>query len=161
MAYNIAHHVSTIIQPSATDCWAAALAMIMGRHSNSGTAHVKQVCAEHSVLPNGARRLEYEDVPRACRALQLRCHDIRRMAYPTLEQLAAWMRAGAIAVFGDVDFEVRREDHVLVFNRLYGDGNEFGTSIGMIDPYNGRVISHSYSVNRATVVRRIDFVVGR
>ena len=40
---NIQHHVATISQPKLSDCWAAATAIAMHRHSNAGTQHVKNL----------------------------------------------------------------------------------------------------------------------
>ena len=51
---NIQHHVATIQQPNINDCWAAATAMAMRRHSNAGTQHVKNLAAAAGVpLDNG------------------------------------------------------------------------------------------------------------
>jgi hypothetical protein len=43
----IKHHVATIRQPQGSnDCWAAVIAMLIGRHSNSGTEHVRKCSAQ-------------------------------------------------------------------------------------------------------------------
>lgn len=161
MAYQINHHVPHIRQSNRHDCWAAALAMIMGRHSNAGTEHVKQLCREHGILPNSNGRLPPENVPGACRAVGLHCHDLRGRSFPTVDEMAGLMRLSAIAAFGQVTYEEGAEDHVLVFYSLSGDGNQFGTDLRILDPYTGTSVIHAYSIVQNRIATRLDFLVNR
>ncbi len=89
---NIRQHVATIPQPNMNDCWAAATAMAMRRHSNAGTQHVKNLAAAAGVpLDDGT--LPDSSVMLLAGAVGLGFHPFPGGKEVTLRELAA-MRSG-------------------------------------------------------------------
>ena len=71
---NIQHPVATISQPNLNDCWAAATAIAMRRHSNAGTQHVKNLAAAAGV-PLDAGTLPDSSVRLLAQAVRLGFHE--------------------------------------------------------------------------------------
>ncbi|MBV9289539.1 MAG: hypothetical protein JO288_17280 [Hyphomicrobiales bacterium] len=90
---NIQQHVATIQQPDINDCWAAATAMAMRRHSNAGTLHVKSLAAAAGVpLDNGT--LPDSSVLPLAKAVHFFFHDFTGARVLTLQELARLLLRG-------------------------------------------------------------------
>jgi hypothetical protein len=134
MAVNIRHHVATINQPNMNDCWAAATAMVMHRHSNAGTEHVKSLARAARVpLDNGT--MPDESVRLLAKAVGLRFHDFT-VKELTLRELGTLLGRGPIVAFGFFNIPSLRQSikHAVTIFSLVGDGSDRGTTLKLIDP---------------------------
>ena len=92
---NIQHHVTTILQPNLNDCWAAATAIAMRRHSDAGTQHVKNLAAAAGVqLDNGT--LPDSSVLPLAAAVHFFFHDFTGARTLTLPELAGLLIRGPV-----------------------------------------------------------------
>jgi endonuclease/exonuclease/phosphatase (EEP) superfamily protein YafD len=133
---NIRHHISNIHLPQAnvSDCWAAATAMVMHRHSEAGTAHVQNLAAEwHVPLDKGT--LPDSSVPLLARAVRLRLHDFQEKEI-TLHELARLLSRGPVVLFGFFNYPHRSTSlkHAVALYALHGDGTARHTTIHLMDP---------------------------
>jgi hypothetical protein len=158
MDISIQHHIAHIQQTNLTDCWAAAMAMAMHRHSAAGVQHVKNMAHAHGITPNSDGTLDTTDVPRMARAVLMHSHHFVKRD-PTVDFLRRAMEAGPIVVFGLVH-GIRDSQHVLVAYRMEGDGRPGHTKIFYIDPEDGRT-QHT-SVEDFVRLRIVtDFILAR
>jgi hypothetical protein len=131
---NIRHHVATITTTNNNDCWAAASAMVMRRHSVAGTNHVKAMAAaagiplDHGTLPDTSVNL-------LAPVIRLGFH-----AFPvneiTLPELERFLRRGPVVAFGHYNFPGRMTalKHAVAIFGLTGDGTARHTKVHLIDP---------------------------
>ena len=132
---NIQHHVATIMQPNINDCWAAATAMAMRRHSDAGTQHVKNLAAAAGVpLDNGT--LPDSSVLLLAQAVHFWFHNFPDGREVTLDRLAALLIKGPVVAFGFFSIPSLHDSvkHAVTIFALVGDGTDRGTTIKMIDP---------------------------
>jgi hypothetical protein len=133
---NIQHHVATILQPNLNDCWAAATAMAMRRHSEAGTQHVKSLAAAGGVaLDNGT--LPDSSVLPLARAVHFFFHDFTGARVLTLQELARLLMRGPVVALGFFNIPSLGQNsvkHAVTIFALVGDGTDGGTTIKLIDP---------------------------
>ena len=132
---NIQHHVATIPQANLNDCWAAATAMAMRRHSDAGTQHVKNLAAAAGVQLVGGKLPDASVLPLA-RAVHFFFHDFTARVL-TLSGLAGLLARGPVVAFGFFQIPSLGRDaiqHAVTIFALVGDGTERGTTIKLIDP---------------------------
>ena len=132
---NIQQHVATIQQPNISDCWAAATAIAMRRHSNAGTQHVKNLAAAAGV-PLDAGTLPDSSVKLLAAAVRLGFHEFPGAREVTLRELAALLVRGPVVAFGffAIPSLHRSIKHAVTIFALIGDGTDRGTTIKLIDP---------------------------
>jgi hypothetical protein len=132
---NIQHHVATIMQPNLSDCWAAATAIAMRRHSDAGTQHVKNLAAAAGV-PLDAGTLPDSSVKLLAGAVRLGFHEFPGAREVTLRELAALLIRGPVVAFGffAIPSLHRSIKHAVTIFALVGDGTDRGTKIKLIDP---------------------------
>jgi hypothetical protein len=132
---NIQHHVATIAQANLNDCWAAATAMAMRRHSDAGTQHVKNLAVAAGVQLLGGKLPDASVLPLA-RAVRFFFHDFTTRTL-TLPELARLLSRGPVVAFGFFQIPSLGKDavqHAVTIFALIGDGTERGTTIKLIDP---------------------------
>jgi hypothetical protein len=123
---HIHHHIATIRIDNDSDCWAAATAMVMRRHSAAGTDHVK------SLVRSARIPLEADGtIPDS--SVQLRA--IPR-APLTLRDLEGLLQRGPVAAFGFFNIEnvPVALQHAVAMYSLIGDGTSQRTTLNLIDP---------------------------
>ena len=133
---NIHHHVATIQQVNLNDCWAAATAMAMRRHSDAGTQHVKNLAAAAGV-PLVAGKLPDTSVLPLARAVGFFFHDFTAARVLSLPELAQLLGRGPVVAFGFFQIPSLGRDavqHAVTIFALIGDGTDRGTTIRLIDP---------------------------
>ena len=132
---NIQHPIATILQPNLSDCWAAATAMAMRRHSDAGTQHVKNLAAAAGVpLDNGT--LPDSSVLPLAAAVHFFFHDFRTKEV-TLQELARLLVKNPVVAFGFFNIPslgMGAVKHAVTIFALIGDGTDRGTKIKLIDP---------------------------
>jgi ABC-type bacteriocin/lantibiotic exporter with double-glycine peptidase domain len=131
---NIHHHVATIQQVNIDECWAAATAMAMRRHSVAGTNHVKSLANAAGVpLDNGT--LPDSSVQLLARAVGLGWHDFQTREV-TLPELARLLQRGPVVAFGFFNYPdvPAARKHAVVIFALVGDGTARHTIVKLIDP---------------------------
>src|SRR5258708_6047794 len=101
-AINIGHHIATIRIDNKQDCWAAATAMVMRRHSSTGTDHVKSLAAA-ARIPLDQGTLPDTSVPLLARAVGLGLHDFQTRTL-TLANMEELLRRGPVVAFGFFNF---------------------------------------------------------
>lgn len=145
----IAHSMGSIRQPSENDCWAAALAMVIGRRGGRPVwvNHVKRdaVAAGVRLNPNGS--LPNRNTPntnRLATALGLRMHNVMSRSF-NLALVQTLLRPGPFAILGDFEYSGAQRFHVVAVYRLFGDGSADGTTISIVDPFDGRYANHVWS----------------
>lgn len=161
-AVNIVHHVARLKSPNLNDCWATALAVIMGRHSIDGVNHVKSLARSAGVQlrPNGS--LDPQSITALAGAVHLYRHDTRniRLTVPLFARLLA---RRAVAAFGEFDypgsvFQTESMQHAVALYRLVGSGIDEGTTISVMDPADGTI--HDFKFKRfVDDVADIEFVL--
>jgi hypothetical protein len=133
MSINIMQPTTHIWQVDPEFCWAAALAMITGRHSMDGVLHVMDMATAAGVRNLGTNpRLSAADVQRVVHALHL-----RRFPAPsplTVDSLAAHLRQGPCALFVALRSRPMPNGHVYVLSGMRGDGTD-STMLTLQDPY--------------------------
>ena len=102
---NIHHHVATIQQVNIDECWAAATAMAMRRHSVAGTNHVKSL-ANAAGVPLDSGTLPDSSVQLLARAVGLGWHDFQTREV-TLPELARLLLRGPVVAFGFFNYPGR------------------------------------------------------
>lgn len=162
MSIDIRHHVAHLQQANPHDCWATAIAMVMGRHSSAGVDHVKSLTRALGVVPEADGSMSPESVPRVARAVRLACHDFRAGRRLTVGLLERLMTPSAIAVFGGVNYpsQMSAMNHVLALYQLVGDGRPGHTMVYFIDPYDGRSIHDDFEAFEGEMVVP-DFILAR
>jgi hypothetical protein len=133
---NIQHHVATIQQVNLNDCWAAATAMAMRRHSDAGTQHVKNLAAAAGVQMDGGRLPDTSVLPLA-RAVRFFFHDFTGARTLQLQELAGLLARGPVVAFGFFQIPSlgrNAAQHAVTIFALIGDGTDRGTTIKLIDP---------------------------
>lgn len=131
---NIQHHIAKIFTSRLDDCWAAATAMVMHRHSIAGTDHVKALALAARVpLDNGT--LPDSSVELLARAVRLGFHDfqVRDITLPVLQHLLA---RGPVVAFGYFNYPHRpsANKHAVAIYALVGDGTARRTNVYLNDP---------------------------
>ncbi|MEO8128799.1 MAG: hypothetical protein ABJF23_16220 [Bryobacteraceae bacterium] len=131
---NIRHHIATIRTDNRDDCWAAATAMMMRRHSIAGTDHVKAL-ARAARVPLDQGTLPDSSVPLLARAVKLGLHDFQSSEL-TMGRLAGLLARGPVVAFGFFQYPGRTDafKHAVAIFSLVGDGTARGTTISLIDP---------------------------
>jgi hypothetical protein len=162
MTIEIRHHITHLQQANPDDCWATAIAMVMGRHSSAGVDHVKNLAQSQGIVPNPDGSMPPENVSRVARAVHLACHDFRSGRRMTLDLLQSLMEPSAIAVFGGVNYPSQRTslDHVLALYQLVGDGRPRHTMVYFIDPFDGRSFHDNFERFEGEMVVP-DFILAR
>jgi hypothetical protein len=133
---NYFHHVAHITQPNPNDCWATAVAIVMGRHSVAGVAHVKNLAMAGGVQINQDGTLPPASALALARVVHLFCHDTRfprGLTVPFLEKVMLRSAAAAFGFFNYPTLPAARQ-HALVLFGLTGDGSPRGTKIHIMDP---------------------------
>ncbi len=131
---NIRHPISTITTPNNHDCWAAASAMVMRRHSAAGTEHVKAMAnAAGIALDQGT--LPDASVRQLAGVIRLGFHEFP-VSDITLAQLQTFLRRGPVVAFGFFNFPSRMSalKHAVAIFGLTGDGTARNTKVHLIDP---------------------------
>jgi hypothetical protein len=141
---NILHHIATITTLNNNDCWAAASAMVMRRHSVAGTDHVKAM-ASAAGIPLSQGTLPDASVRLLARVIRLGFHDFP-IKEITLAELERFLRRGPVVAFGHFNFPTRMTalKHAVAIFGLTGDGTARHTKVHVKDP------SASASVNPFT-----------
>lgn len=152
--FSIAHDVAHIRQAGPNDCWAAAVAMAVG---TSGGRHltvwdVKQTAARNRVtlqsdgsLPRG----DLNNTRRLATALRLTVHDARHLALERwMSTLRTLLGRGRLVILGGFNYPAvvsrgllqnpAADNHAIVIYRFFGDETPRGTTISLVDPYDGR-----------------------
>lgn len=131
----ITHSIADIRTDRRDDCWAAATAMVLRRHSIAGTDHVKAL-AQKANVPLDQGTLPDSSVPLLGPAVGLGVHDYQ-VKDLTLSDLAGFLRRGPVAAFGHLNYPNNRNSfkHVVAIYSLTGDGTPRGTSLRLNDPY--------------------------
>ncbi len=162
MSIDIRHHIAHIRQANPDDCWATAVAMVMGRHSSAGVDHVKNLARAQGVTLNPNGSLPPEAVPQVARAVHLACHDFRAGRRLTLDLLERLMTPSAIALFGGVNYpsQLSALNHVLALYQLIGDGRPGHTQVYFVDPFDGRGIHDDFEAFEGEMVVP-DFILAR
>ncbi len=139
----IAHAMGSVRQPHQNDCWAASLAMVVGRRGGRHlwVDHIKRAASDAGVVvnPNGSLpRGNPANVRTLATALRLRFHDVRNQSF-NIALMQSLLRPGRLAILGDYQYPgVAQRFHVIAANRLFGDGSVSGTTVSFIDPSVGR-----------------------
>jgi hypothetical protein len=130
----IHNHIANITTANKDDCWAASTAMVMRRHSITGTNHVKALAATaHVPLDKGT--LPDASVPLLARAVRLGSHEFP-VKDITLAQLESMLRRGPVVAFGFFNYpgSLPAFKHAVAIFALTGDGTPKGTKISLNDP---------------------------
>ena len=131
---HIHNHIASITTDNRDDCWAAATAMVMKRHSIAGTNHVKALAAAaHVPLDTGT--LPDGSVPLFARAVRLGLHEFP-VKDITLAQLESMLRRGPVVAFGFFNYpgSLSAFKHAVAIFALTGDGTRRGTKVSLNDP---------------------------
>ena len=135
---NIRHHISNITTPNDDDCWAAATAMVMKRHSSAGTDHVKNL-ARAANIPLDQGTLPDESVPLLARVVRFAVHDFQTEEV-TLAKMTELLGRGPVVAFGFFNFPGDKPafKHAVSVLGLEGDASDRGTIITLNDPSSDR-----------------------
>ena len=157
---NIHHHVTAIKQPTLTECWATAVAMVLGFSPEDGVAKVKAMARSGGVNPAGDGGLDPHMVPMFARAVHLNCHEVLKIPQ-TPQAFAQLLRHGPAAATG-MFYSVRSVSglHVVTLYAMKGAGTPGGTEIYFVDPGTG----HRGHDNFKKFVERdaaIDYILSR
>ncbi len=111
---------------------------------------VKQIAARHGVRLNPDGSLPEGDLPNVARlgsALGLRTADVRTVPV-TLELLRRVLTPNRIAILGGFNYPSRPTalNHAVAVYRLWGDASASGTTISLVDPYDGRPCNFTWDV---------------
>ncbi len=160
----IKHHVAQITQPQGSnDCWAAVIAMLIGRHSAAGTEHVKSVVRSRAgsyIQANGT--LNPSSVRQVASIFGFRTQSFgleRDLTVPLLEQ---YLRNSACGVFGLMDFAGAQSlNHAMVINgiNIRNRGSESDTLVYYIDPFLGSLDFSSFENYFSSV--HTDYIIYR
>lgn len=136
----IVHSMGMVRQPNQNDCWAASLAMVVGRRNGRHlfVNDIKRIASGAGVQPNRDGSISGPNARLLATALRLRFHDVRTPSFdvPLMQRL---LQPGRLAVFGDFQYTgVPQRFHVIAVYRLFGDGSTGGTTVSFIDPSVGR-----------------------
>jgi hypothetical protein len=140
---HVVHSMGSVRQPNQNDCWAASLAMVVGRRNGRHlwVNDIKQMASQAGVQlnPNGAiPRGNGPNIRKLATALRLRFHDVRTPSF-NVSLMQRLLQPGRLAVFGDFQYTgVPQRFHVIAVYRLFGDGTAGGTTVSFIDPSVGR-----------------------
>ena len=166
--FRVNHPVAHIRQPSANDCWAAATAMARGRDRGRHLMvwDVKQIASQNGVNVNQDGSLPLGDLSntrRLARALGMKCFDVRLGAVTTLsmELMKTYLKRGRLALFGLFDFPRISLHHVVTIYRMFGDGTPGGTTITIVDPFDGRAHNFSWQRFDEEIMADPHFIVSR
>jgi hypothetical protein len=131
---NIQHHIAKIYTARLDDCWAAATAMVMHRHSIAGTDHVKAL-AQAANIPLSAGTLPDTSVALLAGAVHLGFHDFQSKEI-TLAVLERLLKRGPVVAFGYFNYPGRQpaNKHAVAIYSLIGDGSARRTRVNLIDP---------------------------
>ena len=145
---HIAHSIGSVRQPRLNDCWAAALAMVVGQRGGRHlwVDNVRRIATDAHIQLNrdgSLPRGNAANVRRLAGALHLRFHDVMSQSF-TISLMETLLRPGPLAVFGDFDYDGQQRFHVIAVYRLFGDGTSAGTTISYIDPYAGRYVNKTW-----------------
>lgn len=145
--YNILHAVTLVPQPTATTCWAASTAMILGRQQPV-TAPSFMLTADGSLI-NDSELNDAAISSQYCRHFGLRMHPGQSWT-PT--GLAAFLERGPAMC--NVIWDVRgfvsgagSNSHWVVLAGIRGDGNANSTTIRIYNPLpqgRGNIVSLNY-----------------
>ena len=132
---HIHHHIATIRIDNDSDCWAAATAMVMRRHSAAGTDHVKSLVRSARIPLEADGTIPDSSVQLLAHAVHSRYRAIPR-APLTLRDLEGLLLRGPVAAFGffNIDNVPVALQHAVAMYALTGDGTSQRTTLSLIDP---------------------------
>lgn len=144
----ITHSIGNIRQPRQNDCWAASLAMVVGRRRGHPlwVGDIQRIAAGARVVLNADGSIPRGNGPNIsllATTLRLRFHNVMSQSF-NLPLITRLLRPGSFALFGDFDYSGRQRFHVIAVYRLFGDGTPSGTTISYVDPYSGRYINKQW-----------------
>lgn len=166
--FSLAHTVQRIRQPSANSCWAAAIAMVVGRLDGqlATVARVQQVARRTGVqlerngsLPQG----NPTNMTNLAQAVNLSNLSARGMSF-NIAQMLQRLRPAPVILFGTFVYQGRTRrltNHALVVTGLFGDGTNSNTALTLVDPFDGRDYNFAWQAFATRVVARLDFVFYR
>ncbi|MEW4487023.1 papain-like cysteine protease family protein [Thalassoglobus sp. JC818] len=164
--FRVTHPIAHIRQPSQNDCWAAATAMARGRDRGRHlmVSDVKQIASDNGVRVNVDGTLPVQDLGntrRLATALNMQCFDVRMGAVTTVtvSVMKRYLERGRLALFGFFDFPRLSLNHVITVYRMWGDGTPTGTTISIVDPFNGRADNFSWKEFNEDIMADPHFVV--
>ena len=139
---HIRHHIAAIVINNEYDCWAAATAMVMRRHSQAGVDHVKSLAHSAGVVLDQGTLTE-NSVQRLAHAVHLKFHALReRISLRRMEEL---LRRGPLVAFGQFGQDTNQvTKHAVAIHSLIGTGTSRHTKVYLVDPSPSNPV-HSYS----------------
>lgn len=140
---------AAIRQPNPNDCWAAAAAMTYGRYGSRHmyVSDVKSIASDEGVRLRNDGSLPTRDsrnTRKLARGLKLHLHDVQRTF--TLRNLVRWLERGRVTILGGFNYPgtSAATNHAVCMYRAYGDGSNTGTTVSIVDPYDGRYYNFSW-----------------
>ncbi|MEX2187894.1 MAG: hypothetical protein WD875_13905 [Pirellulales bacterium] len=137
---HIRHGMHSIRQPRGSNvCWAASVAMVMGRSATIATVRAQAAAAGVRINGNGSLPLgDAANVRRLAGAFRLRVADVRTTPV-TLDSTVGWLRRGRFVMLGGFNFSgsMTAMDHAVTFYAAEGDGTQRHTRIFLADPIGG------------------------
>ncbi len=163
--FRIVHPVGHIRQPNPNDCWAAAAAMARGSYHGHHLMvwNVKQLAAANGVLlnPNGSLpQGDLANVNRLASAVGLHTTDVRTTPV-TLALMKRLLTPGRMAILGGYNYPTRPSalNHATTIYRLWGDDSAAGTTISLVDPFDGRAYNFTWDVFDGEIMADPHFVL--
>ena len=143
------NNCAAIRQPNGNDCWAAASAMTYGRYGSRHmyVSDVKRIARDEGVRLRNDGSLPTRDsrnTRKLARGLKLHLHNVQRRF--SLRSLVRMLQRGRVAIFGAFNYpgSTSSTDHAVCMYRAFGDGSDSGTTVSIVDPFDGRYYNFAW-----------------
>jgi hypothetical protein len=165
MSISLCHPIHNVPMRAAclNDCWAHAVAMMLGRGSEAGVEAVRQRAARAGVTFDSTG-VSPSSVSALARAVHLNHVDYTTPARraPSLRELARLLAHGPVVVLGlfTVPGQPNPVPHAVTVFGLRGDGSDRGTEVSAVNPADGATFRDDFE-HFITGVVRVDYILAR
>ncbi len=133
--FDIVHSVNPMRQPNRNDCWATSIAMVY----RTTIRRVKGIASLNQIEINNDGSLplnNHQNIVKLCRCFQMRAYRTSRV--PAIARVAELMSNHPVVLLGRINYTGGPQMHALAITSLVGEGRADNTTIGLVDPTDGR-----------------------